>query len=75
MLSENIAALRQHFLKYADAGVILEPTAVQRIADLLQDMVLDAAALEQSLISPVAMAPDALPDNVVSMSRPQGGAA
>jgi len=73
MLSENIAALRQHLLKYATTGVVMEPTAVARITDLLLTLVLDAAALEQSLISPVAMAPDLLPENVVVVDWPKAG--
>jgi hypothetical protein len=73
MLSENIAALRQHFLKHVDYGVALEPTAAKWIADLLLTMTLDAAALEQSLISPVAMAPDSLPENVVRIEWPKSG--
>lgn len=75
MLSENIAVLRQHLLKYSDCGVVMRPAAVRRITDLMLTMALDAAALEQSLISPVAMAPDHLPDNVVRVEWPKGGVA
>lgn len=75
MLSENIAALRLHLLKYIDTGVFVEPWALKRITDLMLTMALDAAALEQSQISPVAMAPDRLPDNVVRPPWPKGGAA
>ena len=74
MLSENIATLRQHFLKYSDTGLVIAPTAVCRISDMLLTMALDAVALENSLISPVAMAPTDLPDNVVPMApRSAGG--
>lgn len=77
MLSENIAALRQHLLKYVDCGVTLAPGAVSAVTDLLLQMTLDAAALEQSRIAPLAKVAGDLPANVVRLRRSEnlGGAA
>jgi hypothetical protein len=66
MVSESIAALRAHLLPYRDAGLKLEPLAVVAACAVLQALEDEAEALESSRISPVAMAPTALPENVLT---------
>jgi len=79
MVSENIGALAEHFLKYRAAGVTMEPPAVTQIAGILLAIQADVQVLEASRISPVAMAGNDLPANVVKMTAPkadtQGGVA
>jgi hypothetical protein len=67
MLSEGLAALLGHLLPYRDAGLKLEPLAVIAACAVLQALADEATALEASRISPVAMAPTALPENVVKL--------
>ena len=77
MLSENIEALTETFVKYAATGVELAPVAVVSIATVLRDCADQARALEAQIVPAGArvVVPEEAGENVVAFAPPHAPAA
>lgn len=69
MLSQRISAVAETFERYRGSPMVLEPEAADLFAGLIRSFVEEAEALEASRISPVAMAGEDLPENVIRIAR------
>ncbi|GHU04276.1 hypothetical protein FACS1894205_2230 [Alphaproteobacteria bacterium] len=69
MISDDLRLLWKIFAPYDQRGTYITPALVQSIIRNLQSLEEQAEAIENSLISPVAMADESLPENVIRIAR------